>query len=342
MRLFELIYFLGYTVKKSCDLKRQKKLPSKVISVGNITTGGTGKTPLTISLADEALKRGFRPVVLTRGYKGKAKGPCLVTAEMDEKGAGDEALLMAEKLKDVPVIKSSERYKGGMFFLSSETQVEEKVPETQIAGGRSPLFILDDGFQHRRLYRDKDILLVNAQNPFDSRRLLPMGLLREPLEEIKRADIIVITKARNTDVQELKDEIRGFNSQASLFVAGHRPSYIRTLQGQRLPVEELSEKDVYAFCAIAEPDSFIVELKRAGARLSGVKTYRDHYRFKKTDIDHIKGAADRNGAHWIITTEKDIMRLKGIKSQGLPENLVSLGVEFEAEEGFYDEVFKDL
>lgn len=358
MGLFELIYYLGYRVKRAYDLGKQKRLPLKVISIGNITTGGTGKTPLTIALVREAVQRGFRPVVLTRGYKGKAKGPCLITTEMSEEDAGDEPLLMAEKLPGVPVIKGKDRYNSGMFALTGLTDrfSSRFTPTSAIS-----LFILDDGFQHRRLYRDKDILLINAGDPFDNRRLLPLGLLREPLKEIKRADIIVITKGgqqppetgqragatgkQDTDIHALMDEIKKYNPQAPLFTAEYSPSYIRTIEGQHLPVEQLSGRDVYAFCGIADPDSFKNNLEQAGARLRGFKAYSDHFRFRRSDLARIKKAADDSGAEWIITTEKDMMRLNGMEGLNgpgqLPENLVSLGVEFTVEKGFYEEVFKD-
>lgn len=366
MRLFEFIYYCGYRIKRAHDLKRQMRLPSRVISVGNLTAGGTGKTPITIAIAKEALRRGFSPAVLTRGYRGKLEGPCLVSAGMDEEEVGDEPLLMAEKLGGIPVIKGRDRYEAGMFAMEKVMNLakvmdlpratdaplkgalpQEKGDVPQKKGampqkeGAVPLFLLDDGYQHWRLYRDKDILLIDSGNPFDLRRLLPVGLLREPIREMRRADIIVLTKGRGSDNRALISEVRRHNPRAPLFVSDHEPSYVVTSKGEVLPIGWLSGREVYAFCGIGDPDSFRTSLEKAGAVLRGFKAYRDHYRYRKGDMEHIVKAAGAKGARWIITTEKDIMRLKSL---GLPENLLALGMEAAVDEGFYEEVlrFNDL
>ena len=147
----ELIYYLGYRVNTALDLSNASQLREKVISVGNITTGGTGKTPLTIALSTEAQKRGFVPSVLTRGYSGKMTGPFIVSSEMYVEDVGDEPMLMHEHLDGIPVIKGSDRYSSGRFAI-------ENLHDTP------DLFILDDGFQHRRLHRDLDIVLINSRN----------------------------------------------------------------------------------------------------------------------------------------------------------------------------------
>ncbi|GAB4390029.1 MAG: tetraacyldisaccharide 4'-kinase [Thermodesulfovibrionales bacterium] len=334
MRLFEAIYYSGYRAKTAFDLRRMKRLPARVISVGNITSGGTGKTPMTLALAREAVGRGLRPVVLTRGYKGRARGPCLVQGRMRAEDVGDEPLLMAERLGGVPVVKCADRYEGGIFALEHAGQLSAG------GGGESeppPIFILDDGFQHRRLYRDRDILLIDAQNPFDNRKLLPVGLLREPICEISRAHLVVITKGMGLDVSALEGEIRKHNPAAPVFVSGHRPSGIVTPSGETFPLEWLSGRHVYAFAGIADPDSFRIALFRAGAEIAGFMSYRDHHRFRPDDIEHITRFARASGAEWIMTTEKDIMRLKGFE---LPENLAALSIELDIEGRFFDEVFK--
>lgn len=344
MSLFELIYYSGYRFRTAHDLRRLRRLPSKVISVGNITSGGTGKTPLTIALASEALRRGLRPIILTRGYRGKARGPCIVRSRMSASQVGDEPLLMAEKLAEVPVVKCADRYEAGIFALEhlGPFRGEAGRDRTGVKGAQpaaSPLFILDDGFQHRRLYRDRDILLVDAQNPFDNRRLLPMGLLREPLSEMGRAAIIVITKGMGSDCRGLREEIRKYNPRAPIFVSGHRPSHVRSSTGERFPAGWLVGREVYAFCGIADPDSFRVALGGAGAVVKEFRAFRDHYSFRRHDLEHMASAASASGAGWIITTEKDIMRLKSFR---LPDNLVALGIELVVERGFYDEAFKSL
>jgi tetraacyldisaccharide 4'-kinase len=336
MTTLEFLYYLGYSIKKCHVFKNQERLPHKVISVGNITVGGTGKTPATIALAKEAKKRGFKPCILTRGYRGTAKGPCFVSRGeeplLDEYQAGDEALLMAEKLKGIHVVKGKDRYKAGMFALSTLTSAI--CPD---------LFILDDGFQHWGLLRDKDILLIDSTNPFGNRRLLPLGLLREPISEISRADIIVITRTDEnreieTEANSLIKEIRQYNTKASIFFAEHRPSKFVTLTGDTFPFEWANGKRFFGFCGIGNPQSFRGTLLSADLESIGFKTFRDHFRYSQGDIQEIIRNAKGCNADWIVTTEKDIMRLKGF---ALPENMVSLCIEFSVDERFYEEVFKN-
>jgi tetraacyldisaccharide 4'-kinase len=238
---------------------------------------------------------------------------------------------MAERLNGVPVVKGADRYEAGMFALEHLGPFGKPGEKAAL-----PLFILDDGFQHRRLQRDKDILLVDAQNPFDNRKLLPVGLLREPLGEMKRAGIIVITKGRGSEVTSLKNEITSLSPHASVFVSGHVPAYVKARGGELHPTEWLSGKGVYAFCGIADPDCFRLGLSGLGAQVMGFKAYRDHYWFRQDDVDYIERAAGESGAGWMITTEKDMMRLRPLR---LPENLLALGIEVEVEDGFYEEAF---
>jgi tetraacyldisaccharide 4'-kinase len=355
MTLFEFLYYLGYSAKKHYSLRRQKRLPHKVISIGNITAGGTGKTPAVIAIAEEAKKRGFYPVILTRGYKGKAKGPCFVQDagyKIHDTGLktgtsgivnrescimyGDEPVLMSEILKDVPIVKCADRYKGGMFALNSPDSPIHQLTGSQI------VFILDDGFQHWKLFRDKNILLVDAENPFDNRRLLPVGLLREPLKEIERADIIVLTKTGDIrpemlGIEDIVGEIKSYNSKAPLFLSMHKPSGFVKLSGETMPVEWAKDKNFFAFCGIGSPESFKKTVLSAGCSLKGLKKYSDHYTYKQEDIEDIIKEAKAGNAGWIVTTEKDMVRLRGMR---LPENLVALAIRFAIDEKFYAEAFK--
>jgi tetraacyldisaccharide 4'-kinase len=365
----EFLYYLGYSIKKRYALKNQKRLSHKVISIGNLTLGGTGKTPATIALAEEAKKRGFKPCILTRGYKGRAKGPCFVSRGegplLDEYQAGDEALLMAKKLKGIPIVKGKDRYEAGMFAIQN---LKSQIPDL-----KSILFILDDGFQHWGLSRDRDILLIDSINPFGNRRLLPLGSLREPISAIKRADIIVMTKVpgdqqsafsnqksvdtpspshpprgcgmgrgerrQRSGVKALSEEIRRYNTRASIFSTEHRPSAFVTTKGETLPLKWAKGKSFFGFCGIGNPISFKETLLSVDIELTGFKTFRDHYRYNQDDIQLITKDAKKCGAEWIVTTEKDIMRLEGLE---VPENLISLGIEFYIDEGFYEEIFKTV
>jgi tetraacyldisaccharide 4'-kinase len=347
MNLIEGLYYIGYAIKKRHDMKNQKRLPYKVISIGNITFGGTGKTPATIAIAEEAKRRGFVPVVLTRGYKGKTKGPCFVSKGnsplLSEEEAGDEPMLMAEKLKGVPIIKGEDRYEAGMFALENL--------KSEISNLKSEiLFILDDGFQHWRLFRDKDILLIDGLSPFGNKRLLPVGSLREPLNAIRRSDIIVITKMdklrgegkgegvrnRESEINRLIKEIRQYKAKAPIFFAEHRHLQFITVHGETFTLEWARGKRFYGFSGIAHPESFRQTILSAGIDLRGFKSYRDHYRFTLKDIDKIIQGSKKDPADWIVTTEKDIMRLKELS---VPANLVALVIEFNVDKEFYDEVF---
>jgi len=332
---WEFLYYLGYSYKKNNGLKSRKRLPRVVISIGNLTVGGTGKTPAVIALAEEAKKRGHQPCILTRGYKGKAKGPCVISNGdgplLGVEEAGDEAFLMAEKLKNIPVIKGNDRYEAGMFALNAS------IPEPS-------LFILDDGFQHWVLDRDVDILLIDSTNPFGNRKLLPSGILREPLTEIKRADIIVITKIPSHVAgslggeDDLVHEIREYNPDAPLYISSHLPVGLKTTSGQDLPLEVISGKTVFGFCGIGNPDSFKHTLAAIHAQVRGFMTFRDHHPYSERDIRRIYDTARECAANWIVTTEKDIMRLKDFPPR---DDLFSLHIEFRIEESFYDTALRE-
>jgi len=342
MGIFEFIYYLGYSAKKSYSLKYQKRLPNKVISIGNITAGGTGKTPATIAIAEEAKKKGFYPVILTRGYKGKAKGPVFVshqpsrsrrTRAVNHRLYGDEPVLMSKILKDVPIVKCADRYNGGMFAI--------KNLKFQISNFKSQiLFILDDGFQHWGLFRDKNILLLDAENPFDNRKLLPAGMLREPLKEMERADIIVLTKTENirrTAIDEIIEELKGHNPKAPVFLSEHKPVGFAKSSGETMPLEWARDKNFFAFCGIGSPESFKKTIWSTGCRLNGMRIFNDHYAYNQKEINAVVKEAEANDAGWIVTTEKDMMRLKGLR---LPDNIFALKINFMIDDEFYNEAFK--
>ena len=345
MTLFELPYILGYSVKKRYALKNRKRLPNNVISIGNITLGGTGKTPAVMALAKTAAARGFYPCILTRGYRGKAEGPCLVSKGdgplLDAHQAGDEAVLMAERLPGVPIVKAKDRYEAGMF---ARAHLELQPPDI----GARLLFILDDGFQHWILCRDKDILLIDGTNPFGNRKLFPLGPLREPLSAIRRADIIVITNASfgedgtesveipGEGIRNLTKEIRQYVASAQVYLAQHSPTAFKTVSGNMLDLSAMRDKKVFAFCGIGNPHSFQGTLLPLVGELTGRIFFRDHYQYSRADFQRIADNAVKSGADWIVTTEKDIMRLKGFL---LPENLLALCIEFHVDDRFYTDAF---
>jgi tetraacyldisaccharide 4'-kinase len=345
MMPLEFLYYIGYSLDRRFKQKQQKRLPYPVISIGNITVGGTGKTPATIAIAKEAKERGFSPVILTRGYRGKAKGPCLVLARKlgrtevrkscsSALEAGDEPVLMAEKLNDVPIVKCANRYEGGMFAFTN-------LPIHQFT--HSPiLFILDDGFQHYNLHRDIDIVLIDGLNPFGNRRMLPIGPLREPLNELKRADIFVVTKAKN---KALSDELRDINPEAPVYFADYRIHKVKDMDGNEYPIEMLKDKRVYAFCGIANPDPFRQTVLSVAGEARGFRAYRDHYKYAEADILYLGQQCKDLNCDFLITTEKDMIKIKELQVSNFKfriNNILCLEIEFCVDSSFFDEVFKNI
>ena len=240
-------------------------VPPLVVSIGNIETGGTGKTPFTMALANGLKALGHNIAIVTRGYRGRLTGPVEVTEKHGYKDVGDEPLLMA-KLTGVPVIKSPDRCRGSTFAYRKFG---------------AEIILLDDAFQHRRIFRDLNICLVSGK--LDNERLLPMGKLREPVSALKRADFIINTE-KDTNIV-----VNGF--------LDNKGDFSNKIKGER----------VFAFCGIANPKRFFDTLTPL---CSGIKTmvFRDHHKYNYFDIRKIKSAA--RGSDIIITTEKDFVRLK--------------------------------
>jgi tetraacyldisaccharide 4'-kinase len=313
------------------SIRKTKKLPFKVISIGNITLGGTGKTPAVIAVSLEAKKRGFKPCVLTRGYRGSIKSPCLLgsnnnNSETTQK-AGDETVLMTNNLENIPVVKGVNRFLAGMYAIGE-------------LGPRSiDLFILDDGFQHWQLYRDVDILLIDSLNPFGNGKLFPEGILREPVASIKRADIIIITKtdmATRDAVPSITKKIRGYNNDAPVFTAQHRPVSLLSISGEIKGINTLENMDAYVFAGIANPVYFQSMLRSLGVNIKDFRKFRDHHKYSMRDIKKIEKEA---GDNFIITTEKDLVKLRELN---VKLNVYALKIEFSTNPEFYDVLFKLL
>ena len=259
------------------------RLRHPVISVGNLTTGGTGKTPLVIELARQFRDLGYRPVILSRGYRRKSRGIVIVSRgdgpEVDWTKSGDEPQLMAIRLPDVAVVIGGDRYRSG------------RLAESERLGN---LFILDDGFQHRRLHRDVDIVTIDPIEWAGDDRLLPEGRWREPRSAIERAHaacIQVVPGSRATDLG-----LPAFEIETIVDGISHN--------GQILPVSRLADTPVTAFAGIAKPERFFDLLESVGITLAEKITFRDHHRFTSSDLRKLAGQTH-------ITTEKDAIRLPG-------------------------------
>lgn len=299
-----------------------------VVSIGNLTVGGTGKTPAVMAVAEEAIKRELAPCILTRGYRGSASVPAIVSRGegplLSWAEAGDEPFLMAERLRGVSIIKDPDRYRGGM--------TAEKVD----------FFLLDDGFQHQQLYRDLDILLVDATNPFGNGRLLPAGPLREPVKEAVRADIILINKGKDAS-EELEGTFRRWNTRAPIFHSDYHIDAITALKGDSLSLDILRSRGVFLFSGIGNPSHFLKTFSAINIPVKGSIAFRDHHRYRERDIKRIMKRAEASGSGYIITTEKDMIKVRNLWPASAGKELAALKISLEVNDRkFYDIIFKGI
>ena len=296
-----------------------KRLPCIVISVGNITVGGTGKTPMVIFIAQLLKRHGKKVAILSRGYGRKSKGTVLVTDGLsgpisDFEECGDEPYLLANILDGIPLVVDDDRFRGGMF-LTQKFQPQ--------------IIILDDGFQHRALERDFDLVLVNARDRMIDHKLIPYGILREPWGNITRADAIIVTK---TNLQKPKPflsrklkeiDLRIFNSQMESTVSPihcHSNSESVTLKN----------KKVFIFSAIGDPASFRASINNLGAIICGMKEFEDHYSYSQQDLETIDIQAKKTNAEYLVTTEKDWVKVQNFTS-GYPTVVLGAHIKFSKE-----------
>ena len=276
MNSFASIFGLGVTVRNVLYNRRALKsraLRGPVISIGNISVGGSGKTPFVIMLAELLVNRGVKCDVLSRGYGRKTKGVALVDPDGVAREYGDEPLLIARRSK-VPVIVGEDRYEAGLF---SEAKFGPQ------------LHLLDDGFQHRALARDFDIVLLTAEDLHD--RLLPSGRLREPIDSVRRADAIALMNGASSELLSLEKTL--------VWRAD------RGIQVNNVPSRPI------AFCGIARPRLFVSQLIEAGVNPIAESFYRDHHAYTESDVNQLLELRDQNGASGFVTTEKDAINLGG-------------------------------
>lgn len=307
--LLSFLYGLALSFRAYLYRKRVFKahsLPCKVISVGNITLGGTGKTPFVSLLAERIHKRGYRAAILSRGYKGRYKGPYSLVSDgervlMDFHQAGDEPYWLATKLRGIPVIVGKQRCLSGQHAIDRF---------------RTEVVILDDGFQHLSLERDLNFLLIDSSCPLGNGRLFPRGILREPVDHISRADAIILTKTEGDDnILILKKNLAKLLEKIPVFETYYQPEQIWVAGQERsLPPETLTGKKVLAFSGIARPDSFKRTLLKLGANIAAFETFPDHYEYKPADLELLQEETVKSGSENMVTTEKDLVRLKDFTS----------------------------
>ena len=253
-----------------------------VICVGNITTGGTGKTPMVAWVVGQLKSRGASPAILTRGYKAAG-------------GKSDEAQLL-EQLTGAPVIVNADRVAGAAAAIAQGADV----------------LVLDDGFQHRRLKRDLDIVLIDATNQFGYGHCLPRGLLRESPSALKDAHCVIITRSDEIaagPLADLRRRLSGLAPQASIHLAAHRPAALIDGSGVSMPLENIRGKKIFAFCGVANPESFWASLERLGATLCGRCALDDHAQYTPQILRELAKNAQSQNAELFVTTQKDFVKL---------------------------------
>ncbi len=324
-------------------LFQSRRLPCRVVSVGNITAGGTGKTPMTIWLARALQQAGLRVAVVSRGYGGGAQKTGGIVSDgghirMGPAAAGDEPFMMARTLPEVPVLVGGDRYRSGM---------------TALRRFQPDVILLDDGFQHLKLKRDLDLVLLDRRHPLGNGRVLPRGPLREPVQGLDRADVFVLTRCDGI-VPTRENAYPFLPPGKPVFRSVHRP-YLHSIiaagktgdaeksefpqrySGDIDPKTVLEGVRVFAFSGIADNPAFLDTIGECGGIPVGHVSFADHYLYSAEDLDRIARSAQESGAEWLVTTEKDFVRLS--RERRWPLDLAVIGVAIcfgEAEKAFLE------
>jgi tetraacyldisaccharide 4'-kinase len=293
-------FYSGVTLLRNrlydAGVLRTASLGKPTISIGNLTAGGTGKTPMVRWLAAKLRERGRQVAVLSRGYK-------TVPGQLGDEQRMLDAMLNGAGNLPVVIQANPDRAIAAAMALKSDPGVD--------------LFLLDDGFQHRRVSRDLDIVLLNATEPFGFGHVLPRGLLREPVGGIRRASAVVITHADRVDesaLAEIERRVRRYHSDVPIFRAVHQPSGLRTARCPNASpadrtLNELREKRIYAFCGLGNPEAFGRQIESLGGTLVGKRWFSDHHAYSADDLKLLMEDAGRNRADLLVTTEKDWIKV---------------------------------
>ena len=325
------------------SILKPKKLPCFVISIGNLTVGGTGKTPMTIYMAKLLKSLGYKVAIISRGYKGGAdKTGGIVsnghTIFMEPEKAGDEPFMMAAKLENIPVVVGRNRYKAGRLAI------KEFDPD---------VIVLDDAFQHLNLKRDIDIVLLDCGRPFGNAHLLPRGILREPISALKRSDAFVLTRSDSVPDyvrQTFMDKIENLAPGRLVFRSFHVPNFYKPVNDTKsIPGIELQNfapdllhgRRVVAFSGLARNNDFRRTVESLKCDLIDFFEFPDHHKYTEMDLQTIIQSSINAQAEFILSTEKDYVRIPGKTSW--PVELVIIGIElsFENDENAFIDFIKN-
>ena len=306
--LFSGVVSLRYLLYRAGILRRYP-LGVQVISIGNVTAGGTGKTPVTEIFARTLAAEGRKVAILSRGYRRKEAPwwqrlftqvvePPLVVSDgrhvlLDSAVGGDEPYMLASNLPGVAVVVDRNRVKAGRYAVKRFG---------------CDTIILDDGFQYQKLKHSIEVVLVDATNPFGNGNMLPRGVLREPVRNLKRADIIFLTKCRG-DVSSVKAEVRKYNSDAEIVECNHTPRVLKDVWSrEEYPLDWLKGKTLCTLSGIASPKGFENSLRHLGAKVVWCERYADHHRYDASEVLYALNRSADMGADALVTTEKDAVR----------------------------------
>jgi len=329
--LYVLSLCYGWAVRSrsffySLKLLKKKKLPCAVISVGNIAVGGTGKTPLVIALATGLRDRGISIAILSRGYKRIETSKSVVSDGrslfLSPAESGDEPFLMAQVCQGVPVLVGKDRFKNGRVAL-------------QQYGIRG--LLLDDGYQHLSLHRDLDILLIDSTLGFGDRHLLPRGILREPLSHLRRAHLFLLTKVGDPETcRPLEREIHAIHPKAQVFHSHYQPISLRDAKNEQEELVSLEGKKILALSGVANPGYFSFLLKKCGMEIVSEAVFPDHHFYTAEDLSSIEERS--RGVDFIVTTEKDMLKLQKLGIDHLPLRALRVEMKIWEEEAFFERV----
>lgn len=320
VRARSLFYSLG--------LLKTRTLPCPVISIGNITVGGTGKTPLVMALAKGLTERRISVAILSRGYKGKRISKPVVsdgkTIFLSPEESGDEPSLMARACLGIPVLVGRDRFTNGQIALQ----------QFGVKG-----LLLDDGYQHLSLYRNINILLIDSHIGFGDHTLLPRGVLREPLSQLRRADLFLLTKVENPQtVQPLEKKIHEIHPSSQVFHSHYEPVSLVSPNDDEEELNSLKGRKILALSGIANPVYFSSMLRKCGAEIVGEAIFPDHHPYTPKDLSSVEEKSKR--ADCIVTTEKDMVKLKKLDILQLPIRALRVEMKIWEEKEFYQRVMK--
>jgi tetraacyldisaccharide 4'-kinase len=278
---------------------KSRRLSRPVVSVGNLTMGGTGKTPLVALAAKTLRRRGWHPSILTRGYGRRNQAGLLVIAPglaryADPLEVGDEPALLARLLPEVPIVVCADRFRGGQM-------AEERFGVD--------VHLLDDGFQHWQLGRSLDILVLDATQALSDQRIFPAGRQREPLAAIRRAPIVIITRAPEGDRNSIEDLVKEVHPAARVF---HSSTQLAALtnaaSGEAIPLDRIRAQKITAFCGIGNPAAFFADVRRWQFNLIAEDAFPDHHVYTEQELQRLVARARAVGAAALLTTEKDAVK----------------------------------